>query len=615
MKDLDIPMSVKMNYKCFPGIKDLDEGKQIDESEIIDILEYIDKRYDCADFRMIPILRTLYAYSKLLSEETLKHIEKTVLGFKYWMDEPGADSMCYWSENHQLIFATLEYLAGQYYPDKIFTNNNLSGKMRKERAKKRLLDWFKYRYQYGFIEWHSNTYYEEDIAPLSLLIDFSKDEEIIQKATILMDLLLLDLAVNNYRGYFVASSGRCYEAQKKNPNRQDVLDIMKKAFGIGPVKEYDYTRLSADFVLNKKYQVPEVLKEIAHSKEKFILKESMGLDLPEVREIIDPENKIETVGLYYWAMEAFTNPESVSLSLEMFRKWNLKTNIFLKDLKVIDNFFLRKLKLLPFLVRLLNPVTQGIAIQRANTYTYRHPDYFLSTAQLYHPKEFGDQQHISQATLGDDITVFTTHPAKAFFSDNARNFSPGYWVGNGINPYAVQFENTALLYYDLTPRKGLLEGKRLLFTHLYFPEAKFEKVYIGEDYLIGRSKNSLIGIKTLKKIKKVSEDEWIQEGKKTAWALTVASLDEVAFNDFYNSIISSKIILDKKAISYHSNHCLKIFIKKTPVFLVDGKIEATKYRRYELPFLDSKATLENYKIEYKHKYLYLNFKKRERKHG
>ena len=123
---------------------------------------------------------------------------------------------------------------------------------------------------------------------------------------------------------------------------------MKKAFGIGPVREYDYTRLSAEFVLNKKYRVPEVLIDIARSKEKFILKESLGLDLSEVREKIDPENKIETVGLYYWAMEAFTNPQSITMTMEMFRNWNLKSNIFLKDLKIVDIPFLRKLNLLPF---------------------------------------------------------------------------------------------------------------------------------------------------------------------------------------------------------------------------------------------------------------------------
>ncbi|MDD4000405.1 MAG: hypothetical protein PHX62_05900, partial [Bacilli bacterium] len=122
MQELDIPMSLKMNYKCFSAIKELSEGKRINEEGIIDLLAYIDKRYDCADFRIIPILRTLYCYNSLLSKETIEKIKTTVLGFKYWMDEPGDDGMCYWSENHQLIFATIEYLAGQYYPDEIFSN-------------------------------------------------------------------------------------------------------------------------------------------------------------------------------------------------------------------------------------------------------------------------------------------------------------------------------------------------------------------------------------------------------------------------------------------------------------------------------------------------------------
>lgn len=612
--NLDIPMSIKMNYKCFPGIKDLDSGKKIEENQIIEILEYINNRYDCADFRMIPILRTLYAYSTLLTEATLKEIEKTVLGFKYWMDEPGEDSMCYWSENHQLIFGTIELLAGQFYSDKVFYNLPITGRERMERAKKRLLDWFKYRYKYGFIEWHSNTYYEEDVAPLSLLIDFSEDEEIRVKASMLMDLVLFDMAVNNYQGYFVATSGRCYEEQKKDPNRQDVLDIMKKAFGIGPVREYDYTRLSAEFVLNKKYRVPEVLIDIARSKEKFILKESLGLDLSEVREKIDPENKIETVGLYYWAMEAFTNPQSITMTMEMFRNWNLKSNIFLKDLKIVDIPFLRKLNLLPFLVKILNSATQGIAIQRANTYTLRSKDYFLSTAQLYHPREFGDQQHISQATLGDGITVFTTHPGKAFFSDNARNFSPNYWVGNGINPYAAQYENTVLLYYDLTPRKGFLEGKRLNFTHLYFPEAKFDRVYFGEDYLFGISGRSMIGIKSLKKIKKINEEEWIQEGKKTAWAITVMSTDETNFEFFHKSIQNSKIELGRKSIKYELVHDLEILFKKK-IFIVDGKVENTNYKRYELPFVQAEATTGEYHFKYGDKYLFLNYDEGARKYG
>ena len=45
-----------------------------------------------------------------------KNIEDVLLNFRYWRDEPGKNSMCYWSENHQVLFATAELLAGQLWP-------------------------------------------------------------------------------------------------------------------------------------------------------------------------------------------------------------------------------------------------------------------------------------------------------------------------------------------------------------------------------------------------------------------------------------------------------------------------------------------------------------------
>ena len=63
---------------------------------------------------------------------------QAILNFKYWMDEPGHDSMCYWSENHQILFAACEYLAGQLYPNEIFSNDGRKGKEKQERARIRI---------------------------------------------------------------------------------------------------------------------------------------------------------------------------------------------------------------------------------------------------------------------------------------------------------------------------------------------------------------------------------------------------------------------------------------------------------------------------------------------
>ncbi len=586
-KSLDIPMSLKMNRKCFVDIEKLSRGEEADENQILETLQFINTRYDCADFRMICILRTLYEYASLISGPTRSAMKKTVLHFKYWMDEPGEDSMCYWSENHQVLFAACEYLAGQLYPKEEFPNCGLTGEEHREKARRVLLTWFRRRFQFGFSEFHSNTYYEEDIAPLSLLIDFAGEEDIRLQAAMLLDLLLLDMALHNFQGYFCAASGRCYEAQKKDPQKQDIFDIMKRAFGFFPERAYDYTRLSAEFVLNKSYRVPKVIKVIAHEKGPLEIRDSMGLDLKEVREKFRGAGTVTDMGRYLWAMEAFTNPESVYMTMKMFRLWKLGTNDFLKDLKVLDVPILRRLGVLPALVRLLNPVTQGIAIQRANTYTYKTEHYMLSTAQRHHAGEFGDQQHIWQATLPGGATVFATHPGAAFFEDNARNFSPSYWVGNGIHPDSAQHKNVCLCLYRLDQRKGFMEKQRQMYTHAYFPQKKFDQVRRVHDRLyIARKDGGYIALFSLHPLEEKSDEELIQHGVETGWAAVMGGeeyhnleafekrmqLYELGKVNIELALLDNADTEDYWALSHRGE------------FDVSGQLQDTDYPRLDCPF-------------------------------
>lgn len=603
----DIPMSIKMTHKTFPEIEALSQGKYIDEHGILTILDYIDHRYDCSDFRMICILRSLYDYSHLLTKSTLESMKKTVLGFKYHMSDPGFDGMCFWSENHQLIFSTVEYLAGSLYPDEVFTNTNKPGFFHQTRAFNQLNYWFKTRFELGFVEFHSNTYYEEDVAPLSLLIDCAKDKSIQKQATILMDLLMLDFALLNHHGYFNVASGRCYENQKTDPNQADVLDIIQKAFSLGPVKSYDYTRLSADFVLNRTYQVPKVIREIANDTTTQIIKDSYGLYLDEVANYFKDSRDYDTQGMYLWSMESFTNHESIELSIDMFHDWNLKHNTFLKDLKPFDNGFFKKLKLLKPLIMLLNPTTQGIAIQRANVYSYKHKDFFLSTAQMHVPKTFGDQQHIGGALI-HDTSVFVTHPAKAFFKDNSRNFSPSYWVGHGIMPFAYQHENTQLTVFDLTGRKGYLEKKRAYFSHCYFPESKFNQVIYTNNAIIGVKNNAMVGIQGLHEISRFDEVELRQLGKHTAWAITVVSQDDMTLEAFKQHLLRHTIIHDKHRYVYNT---IEIDSKSYQVF-VDNKLINTEYDRFESIYTHTKRNPEDIVIGHQGVTLHLNLKELRR---
>lgn len=609
-------MKIKMGPPCFPGIKDLDEGSKIDESQIIDICSYISLRYDCADFRMVSIIRTLYSYTEQLSKETVELMKKTVLDFKYWMDEPGEDSMCYWSENHQILFASIEYLAGQLYPDEVFTNTNMTGREHKDKAEKRIQNWLRYRFIYGFTEWHSNVYYEEDIAPISLLIDFSKDETIVTKSKIIMDIILLDIAMFSWKGLFSASSGRCYKLQKMNPMEQSTLQVTESVWGFKNIHKYDYSRMSSGFLLSKKYDIPDVIKDIGKDYNGIEIKDSMGLDLKEIKKEFTDLNDIDTTGMFMWAMESFTNPESVNMAIKVFNEWNLHNNSFLKDFKMINIKALIKLKLLPLVARILNPVTQGIAIQRANTYIYKTNYYTMSTAQDHHPGEFGDQQHIWQATLSDKITVFTTHPGSPAFSDIDRNFSPDYWVGNGILPHSVQHKNVHLSIYDLSGRKGFMEKERLMFTHAYFPQDKFDEVILEGKYLFGRIKGAYIALIGRNPLKFNTDDntDCIQEGKVTYWVCKLGTKEQYcSFEKFKENMQNLKIEFKNRKLTVKGTDTYTLKYKGK--FSVNDIPADTNYTRLGSPYGNIERKPKEIRIKSKDKYLYLNFDKLVREHG
>ncbi len=609
MEEKDINMAIKMGNKSFPGIKDLAEGRSIDEKQIEELCQFADARYDCSDFRVVILLKTIYEYSEHLSEGIKSRIKRTLLHFKYWMDEPGDDSLCFWSENHQLIFHTCEYLVGHLYPEEIFTNNQMSGSEHRAKAKKKLLQWLEHRWNFGFIEWHSNTYYEEDIAPLALLIDYAPEEDLQIKSKIILDLLLLELAMYSYDGFFSVTSGRCYEAQKKDGNMQDTRDIYRYAFDNtaksfdNTAEPFDYTRISTALVLSKKYKVPEVIKAIAGDLEPGIMKDSMGLNLNEIKKEMHLKD-LESGGAYLWQMEAFTNVESINTSIDMFNQYAMYENIFLKDMKMINYKILRKLHLLPILVKLLNPSTQGVAIQRSNSYTYKVKEFMLSTSMRYHPGEFGDQQHIWHAALPNNIQVFGTHPGAPFFDDNARNFSPSYWVGNGILPDAVQQENIHMSIYKVNGRRGFMERSRPQMTHVHFPKERFEKVIVKEKAVFGQIKDTYIALLGVQPLEFIEKDEIVQKGSITAWICEVSSKEKVgSFERFIADIMAAVVTFDQLRLTYKEQ---TLTYKKA--YRINGDLVNTEYNRLDTPYCKVKRKPDHLHIRYGRKALSMDFK-------
>ncbi len=582
----------------------LENHRDFDLKVIDNTCEYINKRYDCSDFRMQSLIRMQFNHSDNLPCKYVEMIKTTLLGSKFHMDQPGQDSMCYWSENHLMIFATAEYLIGQLYPDEVFPNDGLTGTEHKEKARKRIEIWLSQRFTYGFTEWYSNTYYEEDIGPLANLIEFCDDNQLVTKAKMIMDLLLYDISTQSHKGSFTSTSGRQYEMKKKAGIHSSLRNVTYSVFGynMGSAKN----GLDQNFIYMKNYSVPEVIKEIGHVNDSVVIKASSGLDVDELIKEFPKSRTMERI-MMQWAMECFTNPEVITATVKYIHNNNMLSNEFLHDFKLLDLSILKFSGIMPIVSRLLRPVTDGIAIQRANTYTFRTEHYMLATAQKHHPGEFADQQHIWSATLSPDICVFTTHPATPPPKDGAKDNSPGYWVGNGINPHSVQEKNINISIYDLSVKKGFMEKKRLIETHCYFPFRLFDETKIKGSIAFGKVKKSFIAIIGNTDLE-VCNEELKQYGNLTYWITELSSADLESFDDFKARISNNEISYEtvSKSMVYKSMN--KTYqLTYAGDFIVNNNKMDLQYKRFDSPFSQAERKDTTITISYANHRLFLDF--------
>ena len=468
--------------------------------------DYLAHRFDCSDFRAQLLFKIYKDCSDTLSGRCKNLIRDTFLRFKYFMDEPGHDSMCYWSENHQILFAVSEYLAGQEWEREVFTNNGMTGREHKEKAEARIRAWIRQRFAYGFSDYLSNNYLAEDLAPMANFIAYADDKTLVEDMHTVMHLLWLDVALNSVNNRFVAVSSRMYGNNKAgNCCGNSIQAAMNALWGKEaaaplladpdlPEDEKAAIRRTlakrpnsilicfTDLVEKGLYTLPEAIKDIALTREPFSVKMGCGLSPDDmVREGLvgqQPHQIMAQLGA-----ETFTNPQVFANTLQYLKSNDMLRNAFVHYFRFLDVSFLRLVDPVKFAVRHELP-THGIATWRGNVYTYRTARYALSTVVNNTPGRGGAQDHEWSANIAERVALFSTHPA-----GNGRNrfgSSPGYWIGNGRRPMSVQHEKVNVTVYRLPEKKRLGELAAARMTHLYLPRDLYDEVILEETAVFAR---------------------------------------------------------------------------------------------------------------------------------
>ncbi|MGD8780201.1 MAG: hypothetical protein PVH88_14700 [Ignavibacteria bacterium] len=590
---------------------DIVKGKKnLDWNQLTKSLDYIDAQYDVADFRFAPLMRILYDYPDVIPDSLMTRVKNSILKFRYWMDEPGENSMCYWSENHQILFASAEYLAGQLYPDEIFLNDGLTGRQHKDKAEKRINDWLEMRWKYGFTEFYSNVYYSEDIAGMINLIDYADNDTISKKTIIIMDLLMYDIASQSLDNMFVSTSGRAYERSRKGGAHAVLGGLTEYYWESLP---YPGGHMTFGMTTSKKYEIPPVLIEIGNDKNNVVIKQSNGLNISELQ----PEGYYGTDNrsiMMQWGMEAFTNSEIIRNTMSYVRENRMFTNEFVNPISILDFTILDILHLEPIISSILKPPTDGVSIQKSNTYTYKTEDYSLYTVQNYLPGFYANQNHISGMNIGNSFGIFHTHPASPI-----EKRTPSYWIGYGRLPHAVQDSSVSLAIYNLPEDKALLEKNLFHFTHAYFPTEKFDTIKIVNNYAFGKKENTYCAFigKNNFTLKQNTTDDLLQEGRQTFWITEAGSQNkDGSFDNFCNRILQNKFTFDttNAVLNYFSND-KKYKLKYNSDFSINGNVIDTDYDRYNSPYIKAKRKAKTFDFKLKNKFLHLDFDQLERNYN
>ncbi|MBR0218259.1 MAG: hypothetical protein IJQ33_03570 [Clostridia bacterium] len=566
-------------------------------------LERMDARLDCADFAIPALIRMLKAHrgTGRLSDALAERIDHSLIHFKYWLDEPGDVNACYFTENHQILYHSAEYLAGQMYPDAVFPANGMTGRERQAHGRAFLLRWLTWRERFGFSEWLTQGYYMEDMLGLICLTLYADEPEIRVRCRMLIDMLAFDLAVNGFRGHLPTTHGRVYARFIIEPDYEDCAAVMDFLFE----DSADHAVMSNCAVMLAAcgYECPAAIRAAYRGTDEVqTSKARVSMDVSDAKYYgVDPAD-FDNI-MFFWGMQTYSDRLCVENSLKVFPAWNWVTN---------------RVRAYQEMYRLHDeagaPCADApdyTAMTQVDIYTRRTPDYILSCAQDFRKGRMGYQQHPWTASLGGRAVVFTTSPASLEYENR-----PNKWAGNLCLPRAAQHENVLLCIYRILP-----DFVDYLHSHLYFPRHEMDEVIEKNGFLFGRRGNGYIAVKSLlyaywepkdpalfralypddweSRFENAVDYEYMAQGHANVWAVEMGSQAENgSFEAFVEGFCQAALTGDSHDCTYLSPTLGKVtFGWNKPLTVNGAEIPLHGYKRYDNPFCQAEFDAKRLEIQ------------------
>jgi len=382
------------------------------------------------------------------------------------------------------------------------------------------------------------------------------------------------------------------------------------------------------FVLSS-YDVPQVLHDIFQDEAAiYVNRQKAGFLVQDQKKWGWDYESLED-GMIFYTNESYLHPSSAATTIKMFDAFNWWENEFFREFKTYKSFLraLRALIIIKPFVRILERDICRNMRDEPDIYTYKTPDYLLSTVQDHRKGFGGDQHHIWQATLGPNAVCFSTHPGRI---DEA---SPNYWEGSGLLPRAVQIKNLNICIYKLDKLfPALYVPIRNFYTHAWIPKDQFDEVLEEQGWIFACKNEGYLALYSQQPyfwheegleieghhIPNNQEDfdrEVIAPGKQNIWICQLGRKGENGtFEEFRQSILNAKLITNGMNVEFHSpGNGIVRFGWEGPL-TVDGEIiNVDGYLRYDNPYVEAEFDPTEIHVRATEKELYLNWKTGERR--
>jgi hypothetical protein len=196
-------------------------------------LPAIEDVHDCADFILVPLLWCRKAYGDRIEPALRARVDAAILGYRYWMDEPGNDVQWYFSENHALLFHTAAYLAGNILSEARFIRSGRTGIEQSATGAARVRAWLDHFERWEMAEFNSAPYFPIDLKGLCALYALAPDDDIAGRAGTAILRLLEIVARSAHHGILTGAQGRSYEHTLRAALSLELSAISRMLWGKG----------------------------------------------------------------------------------------------------------------------------------------------------------------------------------------------------------------------------------------------------------------------------------------------------------------------------------------------------------------------------------------------